>query len=86
MTDTPGSRRVGLARGYANRAYRLLLFATGVLLLAGGLWLVALRGSLYYALAGLALALCAWLRSRQPARAVQVISPGNYSRPWLAST
>jgi quinoprotein glucose dehydrogenase len=72
VTEIPGSRRVGRARGYASRAYQLLLLALGVLLFAGGLWLVALRGSIYYALAGVALAVCALLRSRHRAWAVRV--------------
>lgn len=64
----PDPDRLGpLASAYL---YLVALIAgvTGLVLLAGGLWLLGLGGSIYYAIAGIALLLTGWLlAARRPA-------------------
>ncbi|AJY45946.1 membrane-bound PQQ-dependent dehydrogenase, glucose/quinate/shikimate family [Martelella endophytica] len=58
MTDQPGRARrttsLGAA-GWWSRIFALILILIGIVLTAGGVWLIALGGSWYYAVAGIAL-------------------------------
>jgi quinoprotein glucose dehydrogenase len=65
-------KRAATARGYADRAYVLLLAACGLLLVLGGARLLSLGGSAYYLLAGLALVWCALERWRRSTRAAAI--------------
>ena len=67
--STPHRRGVGF---WLIAALALVLAVFGLLLLGGGVWLISLGGSWYYALAGAGLLLTAWLLFRQSRAAVWV--------------
>lgn len=65
----------GGVRGFgywAVVALAVILVIFGLPILAGGIWLITLGGSWYYALAGLGLLLTAWFLFRQSMRAVWI--------------
>lgn len=66
-TETDRIRRRGATGGYiATLLLAIVLAIFGFVLLAGGVWLIALGGSWYYAIAGLGLCATAWFLG-QPA-------------------
>src|SRR5690606_29598232 len=62
-TDRSRSHRLALVLAF-------VLAAIGLALAAGGIWLITLGGSAYYAIAGIALCVTAWLLFRGSAAAV----------------
>lgn len=67
-------------RAWAVTALAVVVFLFGAPIFAGGLWLVSLGGSLYYAFAGLGLLLTAWLLFRHSLAAVTV-----YGLTWAGT-
>ncbi|MEI4473902.1 glucose dehydrogenase [Frigidibacter sp. MR17.24] len=76
----PPKRAGGRTGGWtvAARIVSVILGLIGLALLAGGIWLIGLGGSWYYAIAGLGLGLTAALLWMQDARALRV-----YLVTWL---
>src|SRR5690606_906784 len=52
------------SRGHWPVVLAIVMAAIGAALAAGGIWLIALGGSAYYAIAGIALCVTAWLLFR----------------------
>lgn len=77
-------RRPDRSRGGGWRIWAFILAAVlalfGLALLAGGVWLISLGGSWYYALAGAGLLVTAWLLAGQRRAALPV-----YLAIWLAT-
>ncbi|WP_118135531.1 glucose dehydrogenase [Oceanicella sp. SM1341] len=80
--DTAASRGQARRGGWrlAARCLAAVLALIGLVLAAGGIWLIALDGSWYYAPAGLGLVLVAVLLWRQEMAALQL-----YLLVWLAT-
>jgi quinoprotein glucose dehydrogenase len=76
-----GSRRDGISFGYIYTAIiGFIVLALGVVLAVGGIWLLSLGGSWYYAIAGIGLAISGYLLIRQ-----RTIGVGIYFLIWIGT-